>query len=728
MVEINYNIDVTPLGPFEYDRAKVPSLSLKYADFVRNKTYGIQVREALARGIEYAGLKSQEVIEVANETKSRQDQLEKENADFIAEMGNKDINSMPEIITARDGLPSLNDRLNRDMNKVPEVNGFPIQNGYFVNIMDFGAKFNDPTFDNMPIISQAQDHVVANGGGRIFIPDNGVLYVKPYLKLKAGVRIEGATSRPIIRICPDVTNFYMLFGIEYVDNTAITNVEIDSNFEQRKNYDISTSPQILIQLSQANYCEIENNTLRGNGVWIFACFTGGEADYSRFVKFNHNHVIWTAGLSTDKIGPSYGVDVDNTTVYWDAIDYEMKNNYIETKDGKKNMTCIEIHGANAVMANNTIVGFRTGVIVWSLIKHSTASSAVVDNNIYVTNNNFVNVEAGITNGASLSSEGSYDLTNVFIESNSILMAPSLFDRASGRGIEVNLATNGKNIQIRNNVVESLPNTRVIADPDAIYNFTGLSVNGGNISGLVVTGNTFRNINGIGLLIFSGVGRTLLVEDSVVENNLFIDCGRGGNIAYVSYAPKTAMTIIRNNNTVINRTKIGVNHIRDTRTDGSTYFDRPLYGLLVSDDDQDIQTVSRSAYSGRVKSTVKIQIDGGDNEYIRPTTNESRNVTYEKDMVYIDHTIWLDKDYNGGDIYMHLPIPANVTVWNYYTGSWSHYSASTGEAISGRFVIKTENPKLAWFAFPNLKGIQLKKNDYIWFELSYPVDVMAKYRV
>lgn len=53
---INRDRDTSGLGPIEYDQTKVPALIRKHADNVRNKTYGQEVREGLARGIEYSGL------------------------------------------------------------------------------------------------------------------------------------------------------------------------------------------------------------------------------------------------------------------------------------------------------------------------------------------------------------------------------------------------------------------------------------------------------------------------------------------------------------------------------------------------------------------------------------------------------------------------------------------------------------------------------------------------
>ena len=655
--------------------------------------------------------------------------------DKIANIGDVDTpvsDIMQEVIDARGTYPVLNSRLNAMDNAIAEGgNSDSVQtslNQFMVNIADFGAVYDDPTFDNMPIISAAQDYVSTHGGGDIYFPDLGVLYVKPYLKLKKGVRLIGAVSRPIIRVAPDVKDFYMLFGVEYVNNCAFYNLEIDSNFENRTGYDISASPQILIQISDAQYVDIERNTLKGNGVWIFAAFTGGTADYSRFIKFNDNHVIWRGGLSTDKIGSAYGVEVDNTTVYWDAIDYEMRNNFIETLDGLKNMTCIEMHGANAILENNVIYGFRTGLIVWSLIAHTENSKHIIENNLTVIDNKFVNVEAGITNGTSIGiGGGDYNLTNVTLANNKILMAPSKFDRASGRGIEVNLRSKGKNFKIHNNIVESLPNTRSFADPDTIYNFTGLSINGGELTGFDIRGNTFANINGVGLLVQNGADAPVKLVDSIIEDNLFIDCGKGGNITHVSYAPKTAMTIRRNDNNKIIRTRIGVNEIRDSKPTG-TYFDRPVIGLTKEDDDQNIITNNRTSWTGRVTVPVKLQIDGGNNEYIRPTTDSTRKVVFDKDEVTISHAIWIDKDYRGDRVYMHLPINAAVEKWNYHDGSWSHYSSETGEVTSGTFLVTPDVTRLAWFAFPNLKGINLKKNDYLWFEFTYNVDMMDKYRL
>ena len=631
-----------------------------------------------------------------------------------------------------DGLTEVNQKVDEGLQNITDIVDEKLEGleNYIVSITQFGAVYDDPTFDNMPIIALAQDYIVNNSPnkkGKIYFPALGTLYVKPFLKLQSGIELVGHISRPVIKVCPDVKDFYMLFGIEHTEHNAITNLTIDSNFENRTGYDISENPQILIQLSNAEYVDVSNNTLIGHGVWVFAVFTGASSDYSRYIKFNHNHVIWKGGLSSDKMGPAYGVDVDNTTVYWDAMDYEMRDNIIETDDGLKNMTCIEMHGANAILDNNTVKGFRTGLIVWSLVANTAKSADVKSNNLYVTNNKFLNVEAGITCGTtSNETYGSFDLENVHLLNNNVLLAPTKFDRASGRGLEINIKTNGRNIKVKNNIVESLPNTRKFADPATIYNFTGLSINGGNLSGVEVVGNTFKNINGVGILVSSGAESPVILADSIIKDNLIIDAGRGGNIDFDGFQHRTAITIVRNARNTLVRTKIGVNHIRDTKETGS-YFTRPVNGLIAIDDDQDIIS-SKGQWSGKVSVPVKIQIDGDENEYIRPTTDNRREVYFEKDEVRISHTIWIDKTYTGDNVYMHLPIPANISQWSYYNGSYGYYDSATGETVNGTMFIDLSRKNIAWFGMPYIKGRRLKQNDYIWFEFKYPVDIMDKYRL
>lgn len=81
----------------------------KKADDIRNKTYGSEVRESLASGLE-------EMSSDVMETISRQVQLDSQFQTVIDETTGKDIISAPEIIAARNGKTDLSSRLNTDYN------------------------------------------------------------------------------------------------------------------------------------------------------------------------------------------------------------------------------------------------------------------------------------------------------------------------------------------------------------------------------------------------------------------------------------------------------------------------------------------------------------------------------------------------------------------------------------------------------------------------------------
>lgn len=115
---INRDRDTSGLGPIEYDQSKVPVLIRKHADNVRTKTYGQEVREAQARNAEVAGLIASEAVDISNETKGRQDTVETQFNSIQQELTDKDPISAPEIIAAREGKDTLNDRLASDRKRI----------------------------------------------------------------------------------------------------------------------------------------------------------------------------------------------------------------------------------------------------------------------------------------------------------------------------------------------------------------------------------------------------------------------------------------------------------------------------------------------------------------------------------------------------------------------------------------------------------------------------------
>ena len=142
---INTNRDTSGLGPIEYDQSKVPALIRKYADNVRTKTYGQEVREAQARNAEVAGLIASEAVDISSETKVRQDTVETQFNSVQQELTDKDVISAPEIIAARNGEADLKARLDKEQQ---EVNAQLAQTSKYIKNVQFNTALDIENYIN----------------------------------------------------------------------------------------------------------------------------------------------------------------------------------------------------------------------------------------------------------------------------------------------------------------------------------------------------------------------------------------------------------------------------------------------------------------------------------------------------------------------------------------------------------------------------------------------------
>lgn len=109
----------------DVDQSKVPSTIKKLATWIRQKMYGEDVRESIARGIEKSSEVAQSAVDTANDTASRQDESEKivqntsDNVNNVLSeiTDNAGDSAAPEVIAARnDGVKiygTLQERLNQ---------------------------------------------------------------------------------------------------------------------------------------------------------------------------------------------------------------------------------------------------------------------------------------------------------------------------------------------------------------------------------------------------------------------------------------------------------------------------------------------------------------------------------------------------------------------------------------------------------------------------------------
>lgn len=171
---INTDRDTSGLGPIEYDQSKVPALIRQYADDVRTKTYGQEVREAQARNAEVAGLIASEAVDITNETKERQNTVESQFNAVQQEMTDKDVISAPEIIAARGNNDTLSGRFEYQeeiLQRAPK----------YANVKAFGAKGDGLTDDTVAIQSAIEYFETFALGSRpvIYFPNGTYLVSKP---------------------------------------------------------------------------------------------------------------------------------------------------------------------------------------------------------------------------------------------------------------------------------------------------------------------------------------------------------------------------------------------------------------------------------------------------------------------------------------------------------------------------------------------------------------------
>ena len=170
---INRDKDTSGLGPIEYDQTKVPNLIRQYADDVRTKTYGQEVREAQARNAELAGLIAQEANDVSKDIDGRQEVIESRYDVAVGAMTEDS-----EVLDAR---------VNKTSAVYPNLKRRIDNQQYFVTISEFGA-VGDGVTDDTLAVQKAIDYAVENDK-HLYIDGNFNIAGTLYLNWSYGYRI-----------------------------------------------------------------------------------------------------------------------------------------------------------------------------------------------------------------------------------------------------------------------------------------------------------------------------------------------------------------------------------------------------------------------------------------------------------------------------------------------------------------------------------------------------------
>lgn len=512
---------------------------------------------------------------------------------------------------------------------IPTANGVATSE-HFIDITTRGAVFNDETFDNRPILEQAMQDLNSIGGGIVFIPDKGDLYVSANVKFEDNITMIGGPSRPTIKIMPDQVDFWCILHMDRKSNIQLKNIEINSNRDVREARgtlgDLAKNSQIGISIAEGSEnILIENCTMRTNGVWMISVFCG--AKHPRNILIQNNHLIWTMGYAKPEITFAEGVTIDNTLVYFDAIDYKFINNHVETDTGAANQTAIEVHGANGTVKNNYFRGVRTGCIPWSFV---TDEITGVDNNLIISENVFEDV----LNGFDIGMSPTRNLINVQIHGNKIRLNPAGFPGARfSRGIICGTwnAVNGEkaqNISIKNNTISSKPFNMIGNDRDIYYNFFGIGVISGIYENLEIKDNVLENLGSFGILVQNEYQKTLQITSGVIEGNIIKDIAMtqnlrdGMNITAIYVSPRPDVKA--------HGLVIGENYIFDSKEIGNYYDEPTSIPSYVTTKPQVIVNTSPFGSSTVVydSSETLPTFQNSDNIYLRTYTIQlDPNITY-----------------------------------------------------------------------------------------------------
>lgn len=307
---INRDRDTSGLGPIEYDQTKVPALIRKHADNVRTKTYGQEVREAQARNAELAGLIASEAVDISDETKGRQDKVESQFNAVQQEMTDKDVISAPEIIAARNGFDTLDERLTTSERETNERFSQMVS----VNVKDFKETGD---VDDTLAVNRALDFVSKNGGGKVFIDGDVTLsdtiHVLPktelYSSSKKSKILFTNISVPVLSFHEDSKAYDL--NIEVPSNYASSSLLFESknlNFNEKVDaYNVNVTKDYSSNKS-IGYHLLADSTVGKGAIWNVSV---KDCDFRGFTKISKLETIGTGWINGNQFQNIIGMQFES---------------------------------------------------------------------------------------------------------------------------------------------------------------------------------------------------------------------------------------------------------------------------------------------------------------------------------------------------------------------------------------------------------------------------------
>lgn len=434
-----------------------------------------------------------------------------------------------------------------------------VKNG--VNIEQFGAAANDPSFDNRQAFVDAFNYLTALGGGVLYV--NDLYYTTANIYIPSNTIVDGLNVGEV-KIKADTGNYWAVFWVKDESNVIIRNIKVNQNVSENTstNIDISElqNPLANIYVNGAENVLIDNCELNICGVW------GIIADaHNENIRVTNCNVHFIEGNSNYELYEH--MKFDNTAVFVDAKTSIVSGNIITT-DNYRGESAIEIHRCDGIAEKNTIRGYRTGIILCPALYEYDDKSQLT---LQATNNKMYNVIKGVV----LWAYDVVDTDNIIVSGNQIELAGVRHNSPRVHGIFANLVVGSdhlvvyRNININNNIIIFEDDLRVYDDPDIAVNHTGISLTGWhNIYNFSVSNNTIINAGGVGIVVGGSADYT--VDGGDITNNTIINAGSNINI---SGSFRSAIVALGNHKNI----SIGKNTIIDRRQSG-TFYTQPLLVL------------------------------------------------------------------------------------------------------------------------------------------------------
>lgn len=542
------NLDYTKTKAVDYDRSKVPTEIAKRADYVRNKVYGADVREAQAQNAEIAGIIAQEAVGISKNTENRQGVVEKDfqNLNKRYDIAVSEHTTDTEVLDARINAfgikkENLKSRLD-DADKRTSL--------IAVNAKDFGLEDGLLT-DQMPKIQEAIDYANENGIRNVIIPD-GTYHIdvthgsttysgeatSTGLYLHDNTKLIGSKNT-ILKVLPNNFSTYNVFSVNEKEDVTIENIEIIGD-----RYDhtyTGTGGGAGVEIADSKNIILKNMYI--HDMWFNGVLINGDAD--RVVidntisdnnrkrglsikagKIDSIEFINSAFTNSGEIGLIFEAKNENRLDMMSVRNCRFTGNAVNgiKIDVSLNYVIGNIE-LNKINTQDMVIRNRLGTIEQMDIDNIYVPSGQIrltsDVNDRISNITINHVLSDTLYFGSASNVKVMNSKSKYITLNDASSSNFQFDNVQVGGVQVTLF--GNELKFTNSTISSITvhqGYNIVLDKNTYaFGSTGWRVNLKKSNKVVISNSLFVGNQGYGILLDTGASE-VAIKNNVIRDNLF----------------------------------------------------------------------------------------------------------------------------------------------------------------------------------------------------------------